>query len=75
MQSWLESESSIVKTMAMQGLADLTRQDASLMEEVLDTLRILTRSGTPAMRARGRMLLKQLEGQESRADGAARLVH
>jgi hypothetical protein len=61
LQSYLEDESSIVKTCAMQGLAELTRQDPSLLEEVLDLLRILSRSGTPAMRARGRILLRKLE--------------
>jgi hypothetical protein len=62
LQSWLEDGSSIVKTMAMQGLVDLTRQDPSLLPEVVDLLRILSRSGTPAMRARGRRLLMKLEG-------------
>jgi hypothetical protein len=61
LQSYLEDRSSIVKTCALQGLADLTRQDASLLPEVIDLLSIHSRSGTPAMRARGRMLLKQLE--------------
>jgi hypothetical protein len=61
LQSYLEDRSSIVKTCALQGLADLTRQDASLLPEVMDLLRIHSRCGTPAMRARGRMLLKQLE--------------
>jgi hypothetical protein len=58
---YLEDKSSIVKTCAMQGLAELTRQDSSLLPEVLDLLRILARSGTPAMRARGRILLRKLE--------------
>jgi hypothetical protein len=61
LQSFLEDRSSIVKTCALKGLADLTRQDASLLPEAIDLLRIHSRSGTPAMRARGRMLLKQLE--------------
>ncbi len=61
LQSWLEDSSSIVKTCALQGLADLTRQDPSLQPMVLDLLRIHSRSGTPAMRARGRMLLHRLE--------------
>jgi hypothetical protein len=61
LHSYLEDRSSIVKTMALQGLADLTRQDASLLPEVVDLLNIHSRSGTAAMRARGRMLLKQLE--------------
>ena len=61
LRSWLDDTSSIVKTAAMHGLADLARHDPSLRAEVLDTLRILSRSGTPAMRARGRILLKQME--------------
>jgi hypothetical protein len=61
LQSWLEDSSSIVKTCALQGLADLTRQDPSLQPAVLDLLRIHSRSGTAAMRARGRILLKRLE--------------
>jgi hypothetical protein len=61
LRSWLEDQSSsIVKTMSMQGLTDLTRQSPALLPEVLDTLRILSRSGTPAMQARGRLLLKRL---------------
>jgi hypothetical protein len=61
LQSWLQDGSSIVKTMAMQGLVDLTLQDLSLLPEVLDLVRILGGSGTPAMRARGRLLLLKLE--------------
>ena len=66
LRTYLEDRSSIVKTAAMQGLADLTRHDPSLLPEVLDMLRILSRSGTPAMRARGRILLKKLEAPRKR---------
>ena len=62
LRSWLDDKSSIVKTSAMHGLAGLTRWDKSILPEVLDTLRVLSRSGTPAMRARGRILLKRMEG-------------
>lgn len=61
LRSWLDDKSSIVKTAAMHGLADLARHDPSLRAETVDRLRILSRSGTPAMRARGRILLKQME--------------
>jgi hypothetical protein len=61
LRSWLDDKSSIVKTSAMHGLAGLTRWDKSMLPEVLDMLRILSRSGTPAMRARGRILLKRME--------------
>jgi len=61
LRTWLDDRSSIVRTCAMQTLADLTGQDSSLLAEVLDLVRILSRSGTPAMRARGRVLVRQLE--------------
>ena len=66
LRNYLEDRSSIVKTAAMHGLTDLTRHDSSLLPEVLDLLRVLSRSGTPAMRARGRILLKKLEGPSPR---------
>jgi hypothetical protein len=61
LRSWLDDKSSIVKTSAMHGLAGLTRWDSSMLTEVLDMLRVLSRSGTPAMRARGRILLTRME--------------
>jgi len=60
---YLEDRSSIVRTFAMQGLSDLTGQHPSMLTTVLDLLRTLTRSGTPAIRARGRILLRQLESR------------
>jgi hypothetical protein len=59
--TYLEDPSSIVKTAALHGLADLTRFDPSMLPVVLDLLRIHSRSGTPTMRARSRILLKRLE--------------
>ena len=58
---YLEDRSSIVKTFALQGLADLARDDSSLLPGVVDMLREATRNGTPAMKARCRKLLVQLE--------------
>jgi hypothetical protein len=66
LRQYLTDRSSIVKTFAMQGLADLIsrdsiKHDASLRPMVLELLRSLSRTGTPAMRARGRILLRRLE--------------
>jgi hypothetical protein len=61
LRSWFDDQSSIVKTSAMHGLAGLIRWNPTMLPEVLEMLRILSRSGTPAMRARGRILLKRLE--------------
>jgi hypothetical protein len=61
LREYLNDSSSIVKTAAMHGLAGLAAHDPAMLPEVLDMLRFLSRSGTPAMRARGRILLKRLE--------------
>jgi hypothetical protein len=49
----------IVKTCAMQALADLAFTDAKLKSQIRPLLEELTQIGTPAMRARGRKLLRQ----------------
>jgi len=59
-QGYLRDSSSIVKTCAMQVLADLTRQVLDVRPALLRQLQQLTVSGTPAMRARGRKLLAEL---------------
>jgi hypothetical protein len=61
LQSWLDEPGSIVKTCALDGLATLASRNAAFLPLALDLLRIHSRSGTPAMRARGRILLKKLE--------------
>jgi hypothetical protein len=68
--TYLDDPSSIVKTAALQGLADLTLHDPSTLPAVLDLLRIHGRSGTAAMRARSRILLKRLEAPKERPTGS-----
>jgi hypothetical protein len=58
---YLEDRSSMVKTFALQGLADLAQEDPSIRPGVIDILRQATRTGTAAMKARGRKLLLRLE--------------
>jgi hypothetical protein len=58
---YLEDKSSIVKTFAMQGLADLAQADSSLRKRIIPILEFLTANGTAAMRARGRKLLAILK--------------
>ncbi len=57
---YLRDRSSIVKTHAMQALADFAARDARLRAKVMPLLEELTQIGTPAMRARGRKLLRHL---------------
>ena len=58
---YLKDESRIVKTFAMQALADLAEQDADLRPGIVRALKRLTRTGSPAMRSRGRKLLRNLD--------------
>jgi hypothetical protein len=60
---YLKDTSSIVRTFSMQALVDLAAQDEQLLEKVTPLIERLTRTGTPAMKSRGRKLLKQLEKQ------------
>jgi hypothetical protein len=64
---YLRDRSSIVKTFAMQALADLATQDVALQSKILPLLEELTEVGTPAMRARGRKILQRLKRQHATA--------
>lgn len=61
LHAYLEDHSSIVRTHALQGLADLAQDNAAMRPEVMELLRKATRSGTAAMKARGRKLLTRFE--------------
>lgn len=61
LNSYLNDRSSIVKTFALQGLTDLAQDEPSLRPEVIEILREAVGNGTPAMKARSRKLLIQLE--------------
>jgi len=60
LKSYLKAHSSIVKTSALQGLADLARDDPTLRATAIEVLRKAQRNGTPAMKARSRRLLHDL---------------
>jgi hypothetical protein len=59
LQRYMEDRSSIVKTFAMQALADLSQNDADLRGRVKQLLDEAVQSGTPAMKARALKLLKK----------------
>ncbi|MGH1366245.1 MAG: hypothetical protein ACRBF0_21980 [Calditrichia bacterium] len=60
-QNYLSDKSSIVRTCAMQGMADLAESSESIKTMVLPILIELTETGSAAMRARGRKLLNKLK--------------
>jgi hypothetical protein len=57
---YLQDQSRIVKTFAMQGLADLAMQDPRLLVPVRRLVSSLMRTGSPSMKSRGRKLLLKL---------------
>jgi hypothetical protein len=57
---YLADPSRIVRTFAMQGLADLALRDTCLIGRVLPVIEANTAQGTPAMQSRGRKLLARL---------------
>lgn len=59
LKDFLFSESSIVKTFSLQLLADFAAEDEDLRGDVLPLLWTARDTGTPAMRARARKLLKR----------------
>jgi hypothetical protein len=59
--SYLDDKSSIVRTFAMQGLADIALSDASYLAPVTKLIEEQTAAGTPAMKSRGRKLLALLQ--------------
>jgi hypothetical protein len=60
LQRYLEDRSSIVKTLALQSLADLAQNDARLRRKTKQLVEEAAQSGTPAIEARARKLLKEL---------------
>jgi hypothetical protein len=64
LRRYLDDESSIVKTFSMQALADLAERDDRLIPQVRTLIEWHTRTGTAAMRSRGRKLLSRLAACE-----------
>ena len=60
LEHYLEDRSSIVKTFALQGLADLARREPGLRARVKLILEESLASGTAAMKARARKLIKDV---------------
>ena len=58
--SYLDDRSRIVRTFTMQALADFAKQDAGLRPRVVEMLEEQVRTGSPAVKSRGRKLLGDL---------------
>lgn len=65
MEEYLKDNSSIVRTFAMQALAEMAMGDSRLRPSIIKRLKQLTEEGTPAMKNRGRKLLAKLEDERT----------
>jgi hypothetical protein len=63
LKEFLSDRSSIVKTCALQGLAELAQGIPELRSEVIGVMERASRTGTPAMKACARKLLPKLRGR------------
>jgi len=61
LKRYLSDRSSMVKTFALQGLRDLARDDQQIRAQVIEVLQGSVKTGTPAMKARSRKLLLELD--------------
>ncbi|MDH4082203.1 MAG: hypothetical protein OEV99_01330 [Nitrospira sp.] len=64
-RGYLQDQSRIVKTFAMQSLADLAMQDPRLRNSIRPLISSLTKTGSPSMKSRGRKLMLQLAASTS----------
>ena len=67
---YLEDKSRIVQTFALQALADIAANDASLRPQVIRLIEAASQHGSPAVKSRGRRLLAKLRPARSGRAGA-----
>jgi hypothetical protein len=61
LNNYLSHKSKIVRVSALEALTDLAQRNKSILKEVTETIRFHAETGSPAVQARGRKLLKRLQ--------------
>ena len=61
---YLLHRSKIVRVCALEALTDLAKKNPMIVREVIKTIRFHVKTGSPAIQARGRKLLKRLKTEE-----------
>ena len=59
--NFLKDKSKIVRTFSMQALADIAEKDVELRAPIIEKLVELTKTGSPAMKSRGKKVLAKLK--------------
>ena len=60
---YLAHKSKIVRVSALEALTDLAEKNQRILKEVISTIRLHVKTGSPAVQARGRKLLKRLNSK------------
>ncbi len=60
LNKYLSHQSKIVRVSALEALTDLAEKNKALIKEVINTIRLHEETGSPAIQARARKLLKRL---------------
>ena len=63
LKRFLSHKSKIVRVCAMESMVDLTERNHALLNEVTRIIRLQVNTGSPAVQARGRNLLKRIDRQ------------
>jgi len=61
LNNFMKDKSKIVRTFSMQALADIAEKDTELRAPIIEKLVELTKTGSPAMKSRGKKLLAKLK--------------
>lgn len=67
LKKYLLHKSKIVRVGAMQSLAIFAERKSSILNEVIEIIRVQKETGSPAVQSRGRKLLQQLERKQTNA--------
>ncbi len=60
LNKYLSHKSKIVRVSALEALTDLAEKNRTMVKEVINKIRLHVETGSPAIQARGRKLLKRL---------------
>jgi len=61
LNNFMKDKSKIVRTFSMQALADIAEKDTELRAPIIEKLVELTKTGSPAMKSRGKKVLAKLK--------------
>jgi hypothetical protein len=61
LNNFMKDKSKIVRTFSMQALADIAEKDTELRAPIIEKLEELTKTGSPAMKSRGKKVLAKLK--------------